>query len=349
MPVMSVRAGMPVAVASLVLSILAAACTTIGVPTLPPIDQPTSATAPAVSPTVASPTMEPTVAPTATAATDAPTTIASTAPDTSAPATQPPVTEPPPSVAATSGPEVINPGVLAVCMSFNRTRFAERDASGNPIGAEVELAQALADAMGLTPEISEIDFGLLIDAVLNSGCDVSMSGQFITQARLERIDMIPYREGVPHVVVPIGNPLGIHELTDLCGHSFAVVAGTVYVDMVQGTGDFAGTGLNDQCEQASSEPVDLHEYVDQQGAEDAISAGDVDAYSGNDFIVRDRPGEFVWAVELPRIRNGIGHRLDSPVLDESLRAALRQLIDDGTYLQILESHGIQELALTIRP
>ena len=150
-------------------------------------------------------------------------------------------------------------------------------------------------------------------------------------------------------MVRFGNPLGIDDLTDLCGRSFAVVAGTVYVDMVVGDGDYVGIGLDDQCSTAGASPVALQEFSDQQTAEDALANGEVDAYAGNDFVVRDRPGEFDWALELPRTRNGMGHRLGLVALDGLLRDALRGIIDDGTYLQILARYGVQEVALTIRP
>ena len=245
--------------------------------------------------------------------------------------------------------ELIQAGLLEICMSFNRTRFAERDADGQPFGVDVEIAQGIAERMDLQPTITELPFDQLIDTVVDSQCDVTLSGHFITQARLEQIDMIPYREGIPHVVVQFGNPLDIDELTDLCGRSFAAVAGTVYVDLVVGAGDYVGVGINDQCSTAGAAPVDLNEFADQLTAEDALANGEVDAYAGNDFVVRDRPSEFEWALELPRVRNGMGHRLGLTALDEGLREALRGLIDNGRYLEILGLYGVEEVALTIRP
>ena len=255
----------------------------------------------------------------------------------------------PPATGNALSAELIQAGLLEICMSFNRTRFAERHADGTPFGVDVEIAQGIAERMDLQPAITELEFDELIDAVVNGQCDVSVGGQFITQARLEQIDMIPYREGIPHVVVQFGNPLDIDELTDLCGRGFAVVAGTIYVDMVVGAGDYVGVGLNDQCSTAGAAPVDLNEFADQLTAEDALANGEVDAYAGNDFVVRDRPSEFELALELPRVRNGIGHGQGLSVLDEALRGALRGMIDDGSYLDILARYGVEEVALTIRP
>ena len=255
-----------------------------------------------------------------------------------------------PSTSASAlGAELISPGRLVMCIAFNRTRFAERDADGKPFGVDVEIGEAIAAELALEPEILDVPFDEVIDTVVARACDVSIAGHFITQDRLARIDMIPYREGAPHVIVPKGNPLGINEAVDLCGRSFAVVATTVYVDMVRGAGDYVGEGINDVCLDAGHAPVDLREFPDQQKAEAALIAGDVNAYAGNEALAAERPGEFELTFELPRARNGIGHRLDAPVLDTFVREALRTLIADGRYLAILERYGAQSGALTITP
>ena len=180
-------------------------------------------------------------------------------------------------------------------------------------------------------------------------CDVSIAGQFITQARLERIAMIPYRQGAPHAVVPAGNPDAIRELLDLCGRRLAVVAGTVYVEIVRGLGDYVGNGLDDQCRIAGAEPVDLREYADQGEAEDALAQGLVDAYVGNDALAVERPSEFELSATFPPLRNGIGHAKSAAVLGDRIRASLRAMIDDGSYLAILARYGAEGAALTDRP
>lgn len=275
---------------------------------------------------------------------------ASATPTAAVSSTAPPTAVAEPSASASAfGAELISPDGLVICSSFNRTRFAERDADGKPFGVDIEIGEAVADVLSVEPEIVEMPFDELIDAVVDRQCDVSIAGQFITQDRLARVDMIPYREGAPHVIVAAGNPLAIDELTDLCARRFAVVSGAVYVDMVRGAGDYAGSGIDDGCDDAGMPSVDLREYGEQQAAEDALARGEVDAYAGNDFVTVERPLEFELAFELPKTRNGIGHRLDASALDTALRDALRALIADGQYLAILERYGAGGAALTITP
>ena len=216
-------------------------------------------------------------------------------------------------------------------------------------GVDIEIGEALARQLGLAAEVRELLFDELIDAVAGRRCDVSIAGQFITSGRLARIDMIPYREGVGHVIVRAGNPRAIVELTDLCGRSLAVVAGTVHIEMVRGTGDYSGRGIDDQCAAASAADVNVIEFPAQREAEDALAGGDVDAYVGNDFVTIDRPADFELSAELPPTRNGIGVRLDAAALSAALRQAFGAIIDDGSYLEILARYGATGLRTTSRP
>jgi polar amino acid transport system substrate-binding protein len=236
-----------------------------------------------------------------------------------------------------------------ICLPFERSRFAEYDSSGRAIGVDVEIGQAIAVSLGRRAELVETLFDDLIRQIEARSCDVTIGGQFITQTRLERIDMIPYRQGTPHVIVREGNPLGIETLTDLCGRSFAVVGGTVYVDMVHGVGDFSGHGLDQGCTDAGEPTIDLREYDSQADAEADLAAGSVDAYAGNDFVTIDQPDVFDRTAQLPLVRNGIGHLLGATTVDSDIRAALRTIIEDGTYLEILNRYGVPDIALTELP
>ncbi len=238
---------------------------------------------------------------------------------------------------------------LIICLPFERSRFAEYDASGTAIGVDVEIGQQIAAKMGREPELVETLFDELINEIVARACDLTIGGQFITQERLELIDMIPYRQGTPHVVVRQGNPLGIDELTDLCGRSFAVVAGTVYVDIVHGRGDYAGQGLDAACADAGAAAIDLQEFDSQAEAEQALAESTVDAYAGNDFVTIDQPDVYDLAVALPLVRNGIGHFRGANTVDDEVRSALRAIIDDGTYADILSRYGVSDIALTDRP
>lgn len=307
-------------------ALLAMACTSA-----PPAAQPQDTATPGSTATAAATiTLNPTAAASATAT------------PTSGPAS------PAPSADAL-GADLIEPGRLSICSSFPRLRYAEFDAQGNPFGVDIDIVLAIAEQMSLAADIRETLFGELIDAVVNGQCDISVSGQFITQERLGLIDMIAYREGSVSPVVPAGNPLRIDVITDLCGHSASIVEGTIYVDIMRGLGEYAAMGIEQQCEQAGQPPVELAEHPDEAKAVAALAAGEVDAFIGNEAVAFDHPQFELSDADLPRLRNGIGHRLGAATLDDALRTALRTLIDNGTYDAILDRYGVGDVGLTDRP
>lgn len=246
--------------------------------------------------------------------------------------------------------ELIEPGRLVICSAFPRTRYAEYDSEGRPVGFDIELALAIAERLGVEPEVTELPFDQLIDAIIDGSCDIAVSGHFITHERLARIDLIPYREGSVNVVVRAGNPLGIATLDDLCGRTAAIVAGTIYVDIVRGAGDYEGRGIDQGCDQAGRPPVGLSEHLTEADAVAFFGGGDADVFIGNEAVAVERPGEFDRSdAELPRLRNGIGHRMGASALDEAVRSALRSLIEDGTYELIRDRYDLGPINPTELP
>jgi polar amino acid transport system substrate-binding protein len=249
--------------------------------------------------------------------------------------------------AAASGleAELVTPGRLTYCANLRPGRMGFLDDSGKPAGVNIELAQEVARRLDLEAEIRETPFEELIDAVSGGLCDLSISSQHITAARLERIDMLPYTQGVQHVVVQAGNPAGILRLTDLCGKVLAVQTGSTHVDLVLGQGDHSGAGIDRDCATAGLPNVDLSVFADDADAIEALAGGAADAYIGSDFITIDRPTEFELAAALPPIRNGIGLPKDRPALRAAVESAFQSMIGDGTYQAILDRFGVGDVSV----
>lgn len=248
---------------------------------------------------------------------------------------------PAPTPASAADADLLEAGVLTICMPFDRRLFAERDSNGEPFGVDVEIGLALAEELGWVPNVVEVAFEDLIDAVRDRQCDVTIGGQFITAARLALIDMISYRQGTQHVVVTAGNPLGIEQLTDLCDRTVAIVQGTIHVDIL--------AGVSNDCTAAGQPVVVAAEFPTEADAEAALGSGAADAYVGNDFITVERPDDFELSAALPPLKNGIGLRLDADGLDAAIRAALRTIIGDGTYDAILDKYDVAQVRLVELP
>lgn len=281
---------------------------------------------------------------------------ASASPSTAAPASAPASTAaaslPAASASTAASPaasglaaELVTPGRLTYCANLRPGRMGFLDEAGKPAGVNIELAGEIARRLGLEAEIRETPFEELIDAVAGGRCDISISAQHITRSRLERIEMIPYTQGVQHVVVRAGNPAGIVRLTDLCGGILAVQTGSTHVDLVLGQGDHSGAGIDRDCATMGRPKVDLREFDDDADAIEALADGTADAYIGSDFIAVDRAAEFDLATALPPTRNGIGLPKDHPALRTAVDGALRAMIEDGAYLAILTRFGVAHLSI----
>lgn len=241
--------------------------------------------------------------------------------------------------------QLVTPGRFTYCANLRPGRMGFRDESGKPAGVNIEIAVEIARRLGLAAEIRETPFEALIDAVAGGLCDISISAQIITRTRLERIDMLPYIQGIQHVVVRAGNPAGIVGLTDLCGKVLAVQTGSTHVDLVLGQGDHTGAGIDRDCAAAARPKVDLRQFDDDADAIEALAGGTANAYIGSDFVAIDRPTEFELATALPPIRNGIGLSKDHPALRAAVDAAFQAMIADGTYKAILERFGVGSLSI----
>ena len=266
----------------------------------------------------------------------------SSAPEGSAgPATPSASGAPASSAAATPRPsglpsELAVSGSLSVCTAQVGAPATTTNPDGQLDGYNIAFANEIAARLGLQPVIQVEDFSELISMVQSHACDVSVASQNITSDRSAQVNLIPYtqsRDGFP-VVVAINNPLKIRKLTDLCGQVVSAAEGTTNVDQVNGTGDFVGQGLDDQCAAGSKPELDLKTFASEADAVQALLDGTVVAYLGNSNFVAEYPDEIqTSSATLPGTHQGMGVALDHPNLTAGIEAALSAMITDGAYLQ----------------
>lgn len=235
--------------------------------------------------------------------------------------------------------ELVAPGKLTVCLSLLGSLAAAQDDQGVLSGYNVDFANRLAEQLKLEPNLVVTPFVELIDRVEAHTCDASVSSQNITAGRLARIDLVPYTRASQRVLVARDNPAGVNDLGGLCGLMVSTTEGSIFADMVEGTGDFNGRGLSQACLASGRLPIEVHKFADQQAAVQALLDGEVAAHLGNPNFVYDYPDKLSQsAATLPASRQGIGMAKDHPELRTGIEAALAALIADGTYHDILLSY-----------
>lgn len=88
---------------------------------------------------------------------------------------------------------VVDFQVLKVGMSGNQPPFNAVSKSGTPMGFDVDLARAMANAMQVKLELKAMPFGELMTALENDEIDMVISGMEITPQRTETASFIgPY-------------------------------------------------------------------------------------------------------------------------------------------------------------
>ncbi len=70
------------------------------------------------------------------------------------------------------------------------------------VGIVVEIAKAIADKLGMTLEIKDVDFGAIIGGVQSGKFDMGMAGMTVTDERLESVNFsTTYAKGIQSVIV----------------------------------------------------------------------------------------------------------------------------------------------------
>jgi polar amino acid transport system substrate-binding protein len=280
---------------------------------------------------------------------------ATVAPSTSesASATAAPTATPAPTpVAQVPADQLIFAGKLVICSDIPYPPQEFFDNNGNPTGSDIEIGQAIAQKLGLTAQIENSVFDTIIAAVTTGKCDIIISAQNITGPRVKQVDMIPYFTAGQSFVVAKGNPKNINTTDDLCGKSIAAETGTTEIDYLNGTGDYAGKGLSAACVAKGLPKINVSEYQKDSDALAALSSGNVDAYFADSpvagYYTVQHPDQFQLSgvPPLDTALEGISVPKDKTGLRDAVAAALKAMMADGSYMQILTKYGLQSGALT---
>lgn len=99
------------------------------------------------------------------------------------------------------------------------------DENNNIIGIDAEIAEAVADKLGMELEIKDMAFDSLITAVSSGAIDVALAGMTVTPERAESVNFSDsYATGIQVVIVPEDS--AIATIDDLEGKKIGVQSGT---------------------------------------------------------------------------------------------------------------------------
>ena len=175
--------------------------------------------------------------------------------------------------------QVLNEGTLRIGVVLFAP-WATRSADGELIGFEIDVANRLAEDMGVEPNILIYDFDRLIPALEAGEIDIIAAGLSITPERALHINFSqPYATSGVTLATNLSNTVTVERLTDLddAKYKLAVVVNTVAVEL-------AGRLLP---------RIELIEFETAEAAGAALVAGEADAYLDDEpvptFLALENP------------------------------------------------------------
>lgn len=193
---------------------------------------------------------------------------------------------------------------------------------GKRTGFDIELAEALAVAMGRRIEWVDVDFKGLIPALVSKRADLAMSAIYITDERKKLVDFSdPYLAGGLVVLTAKRGP--IKRIKDLDGRRVSVQTGTKSVGFLRDN--------HPKIERIEVEKNHEMFGLVENGRADAAVTGKPAAK----LFAQATPTLHVLAEQLTTEDYGIAVRKDAPALREAVNATLKKLRADGTHERLV--------------
>lgn len=211
-------------------------------------------------------------------------------------------------------------------------------------GFEFDLSTALAQMMCLKPAYVVLAFSGLFPGLQAHKFDLAIAGIGITAQRSKSFSFVPYFLGGIRLMVRKDSGLFFKNEQELCGHSIAVLAGSVEAHDIAKYQPLcpAGHAMTVRILPSNNEIVEqLRKGTVQVAFLDWAPVADIVRRNGNDFAVGspiltgEPPGQ-------PRHRDGLMVRLGDTAIERALSAALAHLEADGSYDKLLQKWGLEE-------
>ncbi|UNB56072.1 MULTISPECIES: ABC transporter substrate-binding protein [unclassified Mycolicibacterium] len=238
-------------------------------------------------------------------------------------------------IANTVPEDIKSSGKLIVGVNLPYAPNEFKDASGKIVGFDVDLMNAIAATLGLTPEYRESDFAKIIPSIQGDTYNVGMSSFTDTKEREQSVDFVTYfSAGIQWAQRP-DSPV---DPNNACGKKVSVQATTTEeVDELP--------AKSKACTDAGKPAIDILKFDGQDAAANAVVLGQADAMSADSpvtaYAIKQSDGKLEAAGEIfDSAPYGWPVKKGSP-LAQSLQQALEHLIETGDYKTIAANWGLE--------
>ena len=218
------------------------------------------------------------------------------------------------------------PNTLTMATSANYPPY-EYEYDGEIIGIDVEIAEKIAEKLGMELEVVDTRFENIIDGVASGRYDIGMAGMVATEARLEEVSFSKVYASDIHVAV-VKNGSSVKTLDDLANAKIGVVSGTLdysYVTYEFGTDN-------------------VYIYYTGAAAAQALKNGKIDVividYESAKKIVSSNAGTSIIRTAYSYEDYSIAVAKENTELLDRINDAIDELIADGTIDEILSSYAL---------
>ena len=166
--------------------------------------------------------------------------------------------------------------------------------------------------------------------------------------RQEQVTFIDYVNDSDCAAVLKENAADVTSIDDLAGKTVGVAKGT--------SAEIKSGALNDDLTSRGLEPMQISQFQDDPASFVALRSGRIYAYIGEvatlAYTCQNTGNGEVFATVLPNVISGVicgvvvNKDEEGTELANAIQAALNQLIQDGTYGEILAKYGMESGALT---
>ena len=214
------------------------------------------------------------------------------------------------------------PDKIVIGLDDNFPPMGFRDDSGQLVGFDIDLAQAVCDKLGYKMEVKNLGFDALIPALKSGQIDLIAAGMDATDERKKQIDFTDvYYQGGYTIVVPTGN-------TDITGYD-SIAGKTVGAQVGSKAADYA-----------REHGANVKEFDTNTQGWMELEAGTCDAVSIDkavaQYYLQQGGKDKLKIVGEPITSRGVamGISKDKPELSKQVNEALKEIKADGTYAKI---------------
>lgn len=209
-----------------------------------------------------------------------------------------------------------------------------KDASGKPIGWEVELMDAVAAKLGVKTEYAVAKFDSIIPSIAGGKYNASVSSFTDNADREKIVDFVNYYTAGIQWAAPTGKTV---DPGNACGLKVAVQATTF-----QDTDEVPAKSK--ACTDAGKPAIQAIKFDTQDQATNAVALGQADAMSADSpvtlYAIAQLKGKLQAAGKSFEVAPyGLAVAKGDP-LAKALQKAVQSMVDDGSYKKLLDKWGV---------